>query len=136
ARQCMSPLEGRGVLAEWDPRVEQLTLITSTQMPHIVRTGLSECLGLPQDQVRVIAPDVGGGFGYKGILLPEEVVASYLARRLGRPIRWIEDRREQLAGNANCREHHYDITAYADMDGRLLAIDCEAHVDAGAYSIY
>ena len=136
ARQCMSPLEGRGVLAEWDTRLEQLTLHTSTQMPHIVRSGLSEVLGWPQEQIRVVAPDVGGGFGYKGILLPEEIVAAWLARKLGRPIRWIEDRREQLAGNANCREHDYDITAYADAKGHLLAVDCEAHVDAGAYSIY
>ena len=136
ARQCMSPMEGRGDLAEWDTRLEQLTLHTSTQMPHIVRSGLSEVLNWPQEQIRVVAPDVGGGFGYKGILLPEEIVAAYLARKLGRPIRWIEDRREQLAGNANCREHDYDITAYADAEGHLLAVDCEAHVDAGAYSIY
>ncbi|HVY15820.1 MAG TPA: xanthine dehydrogenase family protein molybdopterin-binding subunit [Rhodopila sp.] len=136
ARQCMSPMEGRGVVAEWDRRLEQLALHTSTQMPHIVRTGLAGCLGLKEDQVRIIAPDVGGGFGYKGILLPEEVVAGFLARHLGHPVRWIEDRREQLAGNANCREHDYDITAYADADGRLLAVDCQATVDSGAYSIY
>ncbi|HQU05020.1 MAG TPA: molybdopterin-dependent oxidoreductase, partial [Acidocella sp.] len=85
ARQCMSPMEGRGVVAAWEPRVGQLVLHTSTQMPHIVRTGLSECLGLPDEQVRIIAPDVGGGFGYKGILLPEEVCAGYLARYLGHP---------------------------------------------------
>jgi carbon-monoxide dehydrogenase large subunit len=136
ARQCMSPLEGRGVVAVWDRRQEQLILHSSTQMPHIIRTGLVGCLGLAEDQVRVIAPDVGGGFGYKGILLPEEVTACFLARHLGHPVRWIEDRREQLAGNANCREHDYDITAYADADGHLLAVECEATVDAGAYSIY
>jgi carbon-monoxide dehydrogenase large subunit len=136
ARQCMSPLEGRGLVAVWDRRLEQLLLYTSTQMPHIVRSGLAECLGLDEGRVRVVAPDVGGGFGYKGILLPEEVVACFLARQLGHPVRWIEDRREQLTGNANCREHHYDITAYADADGRLLALDAEAVVDAGAYSIY
>jgi carbon-monoxide dehydrogenase large subunit len=136
ARQSMAPMEGRGVVAQWDSRLEQLILHSSTQMPHIIRTGLAGCLGLAEDQIRVIAPDVGGGFGYKGILLPEEVVACFLARQLGHPVRWIEDRREQLAGNANCREHHYDITAFADATGRLLAIDCEATVDAGAYSIY
>jgi len=136
ARQCMSPIEGRGVVAVWDRRLEQVVLHTSTQMPHIVRTGLAGCLGLPEEQVRVVAPDVGGGFGYKGLLLPEEVCAAYLARRLGHPVRWIEDRREQLAGNANCREHQYDLTAYADRDGRLIALDAEATVDAGAYSIY
>ena len=136
ARQCMSPLEGRGVVAAWDRRLEQLLLYSSTQMPHIIRTGLAECLGLDQGRVRVVAPDVGGGFGYKGILLPEEVVAGWLARKLGHPVRWIEDRREQLTGNADCREHAYDITAYADADGTLLALDAEATVDAGAYSIY
>jgi carbon-monoxide dehydrogenase large subunit len=136
ARQCMSPLEGRGLVAVWDNRMQQLVLHSSTQMPHIVRTGLAGCLGLGEDQVRVIAPDVGGGFGYKGILLPEEVTACFLARQLGHPVRWIEDRREQLAGNANCREHNYDIAAYADADGRLLAVECAATVDAGAYSIY
>jgi carbon-monoxide dehydrogenase large subunit len=136
SRQCMSPMEGRGVVAVWDRRQEQLVIHSSTQMPHIVRTGLSACLQLPQERIRVVAPDVGGGFGYKGILLPEEVCAGYLARHLGHPVRWIEDRREQLTGNANCREHQYEITAYADRDGRLLAIDAEATVDAGAYSIY
>ncbi len=136
ARQCMSPLEGRGVVAVWDRRLEQLVVTTSTQMPHIVRTGLAGCLGLAEDAVRVVAPDVGGGFGYKGLLLPEEVCAGYLAIRLGHPVRWIEDRREQLSGNANCREHAYDITVYADRDGRLIALDAEATVDAGAYSIY
>ena len=69
ARQCMSPIEGRGVVAEWDGRLGQLTVYSASQMPHIVRTGLSECLGLDHGQVRIIAPDVGGGFGYKGILL-------------------------------------------------------------------
>jgi aerobic carbon-monoxide dehydrogenase large subunit len=136
ARQCMSPLEGRGVVATWDRRLEQLVIHTSTQMPHIVRTGLAGCLGLPEARIRVIAPDVGGGFGYKGILLPEEVCAGWLTRLLGHPVRWIEDRREQLTGNANCREHDYDITVYAEADGRLIGIDAEAVVDAGAYSAY
>jgi carbon-monoxide dehydrogenase large subunit len=132
----MAPLEGRGLVAQWNGRLGQLVLHTATQMPHIVRSGLAECLGLDEARIRVVAPDVGGGFGYKGILLPEEVCASWLAIRLGRPVRWIEDRREQLTANANCREHHYEIAAYADRDGRLLAIDCEATVDAGAYSSY
>ena len=136
ARQCMSPLEGRGVVAVWDRRLEQLVVHTSTQLPHIVRSGLAECLGLDQGRIRVVAPDVGGGFGYKGILLPEEVVAGWLARRLGHPVRWIEDRREQLTGNADCREHQYDVTVYAAADGALLAVEAEATVDAGAYSIY
>ena len=136
ARQHISPMEGRGVVCEWNRRLEQLVMYSATQMPHINRAGLSECLGIDQGSIRVISPDVGGGFGYKGILLPEEICLAWLCRKLGRPVRWIEDRREQLSANANCREHHYDITAYADAKGRLLGIECEATVDSGAYSSY
>jgi carbon-monoxide dehydrogenase large subunit len=135
-RQCMVPIEGRGVLAYWDSRLEMLVVYSAAQMPHIVRTGLSECLGLDHGQIRVIPPDVGGGFGYKGILLPEEVAIAWLALKLGHPVRWIEDRREHLTASANCREHHYRITAYAERDGTLLGIDAEATVDSGAYSAY
>lgn len=136
ARQHMSPMEGRGVVCEWNHRLEQLVMHTAAQMPHINRAGLAECLGLDQASIRVVVPDVGGGFGYKGILLPEEVCLAWLARRLGRPVRWIEDRREQLSANANCREHDYDITIHADAGGRILGLDCEATVDSGAYSSY
>ena len=135
SRQVMSPLEGRGVVAYWDGRAEQLVVISATQQPHIVRSGLAECLGLDEGRIRVIAPDVGGGFGYKGVLLAEEVALAWATCKLGRPLRWIEDRRENLMG-ANCREHLYRITAYADREGRLIGLDCEATVDAGAYSTY
>ncbi len=136
ARQSMAPLEGRGVVATWSNRLEQLTVYTAAQMPHINRTGLSGCLGLDHGNIRVVSPDVGGGFGYKGILLPEEVCLSWLTMQRGHPVRWIEDRREHLTAGANCREHHYVITAYADRDGRLRGLDCEATVDSGAYSSY
>ncbi|MBI1988414.1 MAG: xanthine dehydrogenase family protein molybdopterin-binding subunit, partial [Betaproteobacteria bacterium] len=136
ARQCMAPIEGRGVVAHWDSRLEQLVVYSACQMPHIIRTGLAECLGLDHGQIRVVSPDVGGGFGYKGILLPEEVALCWLTMRCGHPVRWIEDRREHLTASANCREHHYRITGYAGRDGRLLGIDCEATVDSGAYSSY
>ncbi len=136
ARQCMAPIEGRGVVAAWDSRLEQLTIYSACQMPHIVRTGLCECLGLDHGQIRVISPDVGGGFGYKGILLAEEIALGWLAMRCRHPVRWIEDRREHLTAGANCREHHYRITGYAARDGRLIGIDCEATVDSGAYSSY
>lgn len=136
ARQCMAPIEGRGVLAYWDHRLEQLVVYSATQMPHIVRTGLSECLQLDHSKIRVISPDVGGGFGYKGILLPEEVCLAWLAIHCQHPVRWIEDRREHLVATANCREHHYRITAYADKQGKILALDALATVDAGAYSSY
>ncbi len=136
ARQSMAPMEGRAVVASWDSRLDQLTVHTAAQMPHINRTGLSGCLGLDQGRIRVVSPDVGGGFGYKGILLPEEICLSWLTMQRGYPVRWIEDRREHLTAGANCREHHYLITGYADRDGRLLGIDCEATVDSGAYSSY
>ncbi len=136
ARQCMAPMEGRGVVATFEHRLDQLTLYTATQMPHIVRSGMSDCLGLEHGSIRVVSPDVGGGFGYKGILTPEEVCLGWLAMRCGHPVRWIEDRREHLVANANCREHHYRITVYAERDGTLRGIDCEAHVDSGAYSSY
>jgi carbon-monoxide dehydrogenase large subunit len=136
ARHCMYPLEGRGVIAYRDTRLRLLTLITATQFPHSVQTGLCACLGLDHGEVRIISPDVGGGFGYKGLLSREEVALGWLAQRLDHPVRWLEDSRERLVANANCREHHYEITGYATAEGMLLGIDCVSHVDAGAYSTY
>ena len=136
SRQCMAPLEGRGVLADWNERTHQLVVYTATQLPHIIRTGLSECLGLEESSVRIIAPDIGGGFGFKGLLLAEEIIVCWLAMHLRSPIRWLEDRREALTASANCREHFYDITLCADERGKILALDAEVTVDAGAYSAY
>lgn len=135
-RQCMAPIEGRGTVVHLDHRLDQLVVHTASQMPHIVRNGLSECLGIEQGRLRIVSPDVGGGFGYKAILLAEDVCLAWLALRVGHPVRWLEDRREHLTANANCREHHYRITAYAERDGTLRGIDCEATVDSGAYSAY
>ena len=136
ARQCMAPMEGKAVLARHDERDHQLVVYTSTQVPHLIRTGLSQLLGLDQADVRVIAPDVGGGFGYKCVLQPEEVSVSWAAMRTGRPLRWVEDRREHLTAGANTRQHHYRLTACADERGRLLAVDAEITVDVGAYSVW
>jgi carbon-monoxide dehydrogenase large subunit len=136
ARQVMSPIECRGFVAQWDTRLRQLILHGATQFPHVVRTGLAQVLGLPEIQIRVVSPDVGGGFGYKAILAGEEVCLSWLAMRCGHPVRWLEDRREQLTANANCREHHYAMSAYADEAGKILAFEARAAVDSGAYSAY
>ena len=136
ARQCMAPMEGKAVLARHDERKGQLVVYTSTQVPHLIRTGLSQLLGLDQADVRVVAPDVGGGFGYKCVLQPEEISVSWAAMRTGRPLRWVEDRREHLTAGANTRQHHYRLTAYADERGRLLAVDAEITVDVGAYSVW
>ena len=136
ARQVMSPIECRGFIAQWDTRLNQLVVHAATQFPHVVRTGLAEVLQIPEAQIRVISPDVGGGFGYKAILAGEEICLCWLALRCGHPVRWLEDRREQLTANANCREHHYQMTAYADASGKILAFDAKAAVDSGAYSAY
>jgi len=136
ARQVMSPIECRGFIAQWDTRLNQLVVHAATQFPHVVRTGLAEVLQIPEAQIRVISPDVGGGFGYKAILAGEEICLCWLALRCGHPVRWLEDRREQLTANANCREHHYRMTAYADASGKILAFDAKAAVDSGAYSAY
>lgn len=136
ARQCMHPMEGKGVLAYWDFQADQLVLVTSTQVPHLIRTGVAECLGLDQERVRIVTPDVGGGFGYKCLLQPEEIILGWLALHRRAPFRWIEDRREHLTAGANAREHHYKVTAYADHSGRLLGLDAEVMVDTGAYSVW
>ena len=136
ARQCMAPLEGRGFIAHFDSRSDQLIVDATSQFPHRFRTGLAECLQIAEGRIRVISPDIGGGFGYKGVLAPEEVCVCWLALHTGRTVRWLEDRFEHLSASANCREHHYRITAHTDAEGRLLAIDAEGIVDAGAYSSF
>lgn len=136
ARQCMHPMEGKGVLAHWDFQTGQLVVVTSTQVPHLIRTGLAECLDIEQGRLRVVSPDVGGGFGYKCLLQPEEVLIAWLALTRKQPFRWIEDRREHLTAGANARQHHYKITAFADPRGRLLGLDAEIMVDTGAYSVW
>ena len=136
ARQVMSPIENRGFIAYWDTRLSQLVVYGASQFPHVVRTGLAEFLQIPEVQIRVISPDIGGGFGYKAIVAGEEICLCWLAMQCGHPVRWLEDRREQLTANANCREHYYDMTAFTDEKGKILAFDAKASVDTGAYSAY
>ena len=136
ARQVMSPIENRGFIAYWDTRLSQLVVYGASQFPHVVRTGLAEFLQIPEVQIRVISPDIGGGFGYKAIVAGEEICLCWLAMQCGYPVRWLEDRREQLTANANCREHYYDMTAFTDEKGKILAFDAKASVDTGAYSAY
>lgn len=134
SRQAMVPMEGKAVLAEWDYRADQLIVYSSTQVPHMIRLGLAQCLGLDERRLRVIAPDVGGAFGYKCVLQPEEVCVAWLAMTFRKPFRYVEDRREHLVAGANTRQHHYRLSAYADERGRLLALDAEITIDGGAYS--
>jgi aerobic carbon-monoxide dehydrogenase large subunit len=136
ARHAAVPLETRGCVAWYDTRVDQLVLWSSTQFPHVIRTMLSELLGLEERRLRVIAPDVGGGFGVKNNLYPEEVAMCAVAMQVGHPIRWIEDRWENLVAAAQARDHTYRIVAHAAADGDLLGVDAELLIDAGAYSVW
>ena len=135
-RQATVTLEGRGVVAHWDKRLEELVVYLSTPGAHVMRIGIAQSLGLPEHKVRVIAPDVGGGFGGKNRLMPEEVAVAALAIKLGHPVRWIEDRREHLMASVHARDHTYDLTISADADGRLVGIEGDLYVDAGAYALW
>jgi carbon-monoxide dehydrogenase large subunit len=135
-RQVAVPLEGRAVLAHRDHRLDQLVVYTSTQVPHIIRLGLAEVLGLEERCIRVIAPDVGGGFGSKARLSPEEAAVAALALAVDHPVRWVEDRGEHFLASTHTRDHAYRVTAYADRRGRVLGIDVELIVDSGAYAMW
>ena len=104
--------------------------------PHTVRVALSDILGIEERCIRVVAPDVGGGFGPKARLYPEEIVLTALALELDYPVRWIEQRSEHHLTSAHARDHHYRVTAYANRQGHILGIDCEIIVDAGACGLW
>ncbi len=133
-RFVAAPMETRGVLASYEPAEENLTVWSSTQMPDLLRFALSNLLGFPAQNMRVIAPHVGGGFGQKMTSYPEEVVVTFLSITLGRPVRWIEDRRENLTAAAHSKEQVIDIEAAVDDDGTIRALRSRCEGDAGAYS--
>jgi aerobic carbon-monoxide dehydrogenase large subunit len=134
ARQAPLPLETRAVCAH--PDGERLTVWSSTQVPHILRRGLARALGLEEAAIRVRVPRVGGGFGLKAHVFPEELVVAALALRLGRPVRWIEDRQENLVAGVHAHDNEVRLRAAVASDGRLLAVEAELDCDAGAYSVY
>ncbi|MGF1471145.1 MAG: xanthine dehydrogenase family protein molybdopterin-binding subunit [Rubrobacteraceae bacterium] len=136
ARVTAVPMEMRACLAEWDGREDKLVLHTSTQVPHIVRTALEEVLDLPHQRIRVIAPDVGGGFGQKCVVSREELTISAVARRLRRPVKWAEDRQENLTAAFQGHEQRYEASAAFDQDGKLLALKADILCDVGAYSCF
>ncbi len=135
-RHAGVPLEGRAGVASWDPGDGTLTLWSGTQIPHLARHGLAELLGLPERRVRVLAPDVGGGFGVKASLYPEDAMLCLLAIRLGRPVKWVEDRLENLLSASHARDHAYTVRAGFDAAGTLLALDADVVCNAGAYSLW
>ena len=136
-RGCSAPIETRGVVADWDPQAEHLTVWDTTQAPVVVRNGLAAMLGLSERQVRVVAPFIGGGFGPKIMMFyPEEVLLPWLAIRLGRPVKWIEDRAEHFLATTQERSQIHDAEIALAPDGRILGIRDEFLHDSGAYDPY
>lgn len=130
------PMEPRGYLAEWDRRTQQLTLWGSTQIPFLIRTAVADALTFPEHRLRVVAPDVGGGFGIKCQVYPEEILVSHLALRLRRPVRWIADRREDLLASNHARDHLHEVEVAAAADGTILGLKARIIVNVGAYAVW
>jgi len=128
------PMETRGLVADWNAALEQLTVWASSQVPHQIRQFIVDLLDLAPHQVRVVAPDVGGGFGAKLIVYPEDVLIPFLARRLARPVRWIEDRLEHMLAATQEREQEHEVTVGFDDAGQLLALRDRFVHDTGAYT--
>src|SRR5271165_2920840 len=133
-RYAAVPMECRGVVSQYDPRNDTLTIWSSTQVVHWVRREVATLLGLPEARVRCIAPDVGGGFGGKGHVYPEDLLIAFLARKLGRPVRWIEDRREHLMSATHSRDQLHDLEVGFDGEGHILALHDDYIVDCGAWN--
>ena len=133
-RQIGSPLGPRGVLARFDPAEDGLTVWSATQMQHLARKVIGGILGLAEDRVRVICPDMGGSFG--GGVYYEDILIPYLARRIGRPVRWIEDRTENLVNARHARDQIHDVEVGFDRRGRVLALRDRFLVDMGIANFY
>jgi carbon-monoxide dehydrogenase large subunit len=133
-RCIASPMEMRGCLAQYQPYGDKLTFWSSTQVPHVLRTNLASKLGIPENKIRVIAPEVGGAFGQKQSIYPEELVVAYLATRLRKPVRWIEDRRENFVSASHSKEQVVEVEAAIGKDGKVLALRARFIGDGGAYS--
>ena len=135
-RKTPMSMEPRAYLAEWDRRRRALTLHTTSNIPGVIRDVLCECLDLPGNRLRVIAPDVGGSFGGKGSLYHEEMLVCALARKLERPIKYTADRLEDLTATSQAFEEVMDAELAVDLDGRILALRADVVGNIGAYSIY
>ena len=128
------PMECRGVVAEHDRRTDSVTIWSSTQVVHWVRREAASVLRLPEARVRCVALDVGGGFGVKGHVYPEDLLIPFLACRCSRPVQWIEDRREHLICSCHSRDQTHDVEIGFDSDGRILALRDDFIVDCGAWN--
>ena len=133
-RYAAMPMECRGVVSLYEPRNDAVTIWSSTQVVHWVRREAATVLQLPEARIRCVALDVGGGFGVKGHVYPEDLLIPYLARRLGRPVKWIEDRREHLLCSCHSRDQIHDVEVGFDGEGRILALRDHFMVDCGAWN--
>jgi len=135
-RYSPTPIENRGVVASYDREKDYLTVWASTQFPHVMRTFLSEVLGFPENRIRVIAPNVGGGFGIKSAIFPDEVSVVILSMKLGRPVKWVEERREHLMVAGHERQQVHEIECAVKKDGTLLAVRDKIVADFGASGMF
>lgn len=135
-RKTPMAMENRGYLADYDQGRRALTLHSTTQVPGIVRDALVEILDLPGNRLRVVAPDVGGGFGGKAALYPEEILVCIIARQLGRPVKWLSDRLEDLMTTNQAFDEIVEAELACDEEGRILGLRAEVIGDVGAYSVY
>ena len=126
-------MELRGVLAEWDAAPGRLTVLGAAKVPFFNRDTLAAMLGLSAAQVDLIENDVGGGFGARGEFYPEDFLIPFAARRVGRPVRWLEDRREHLTAMNHARQADCEIEIACRSDGTILVVRGEVFVDLGAY---
>ncbi|TMK13498.1 MAG: xanthine dehydrogenase family protein molybdopterin-binding subunit [Alphaproteobacteria bacterium] len=133
-RYAAAPMECRGVVGVHDPRTDCVTIWSATQVVHWVRREAAAVLQLPEARIRCVALDVGGGFGVKGHVYPEDLLIPFLARRLERPVQWIEDRREHLMCSCHSRDQMHDVEVGFDDEGRILALRDHFIVDCGAWN--
>jgi aerobic carbon-monoxide dehydrogenase large subunit len=129
-------LEGRGCVAAYRDSTFVLTMWMSHQLPYVVRHYIAKHLRLAENDVRVVAPHTGGGFGQKASIYPEEFVCAYLALGLRRPVKWVEDRLENMVASTHARDQYIEVEVAVDRDGRILALSSDIWVDVGAYSTY
>lgn len=127
------PLEGRGMLVIPELSGQGMTIWTSHQLPHFHRAAVCEALGLPEHAVRAVQADIGGGFGQKAGLYPEDILIPFAAYRLGRPVKWLEDRREHFIASSHSREQLHDVEVAVDKNGVLFALRDRVLIDLGAY---
>jgi carbon-monoxide dehydrogenase large subunit len=133
-RYLCVPMETRGIVSDWDPATRRLDVRISTQGPHGVRGFLARALGLPENQVRVVMGDVGGGFGQKMFMLPDELAVVIAGQRLGRPVKWIEDRRENLIAGQHARQDRMTVSFALDADGHILGARADLVEDVGSFN--